>query len=270
MINRTKLIFALISLTLMISCGTSHKRVAYLQDSKGFNILEVSDSMFDARIMPKDLITIAVSTTDPEASIPFNLTVPTVISQNSSKYLTSQPTMQQYLVENDGTINFPVLGTLNLKGLTKKGAETLIKSKLIKYLKEEPIVNVRMTNFKISVLGEVHRPGSFVVTNEKINILEALAMAGDLTIYGKRDNIKLIRERSDGGKLIVELNLNKSDIITSPYYYLRQNDVLYVTPNETYSKDSNISQSKTIWISITSTLVSVATLVLSVINIASK
>ena len=159
-------------------------------------------------------------------------------------------------MNNEGDIDFPVLGTLQIGGLTKGEAETLIREKLGEYLKETPIVTVRMSNYKISVLGEVSHPGVFTISNEKVNIFEALAMAGDLTIWGMRNNVKLIRENADGQRVIINLNLNRADIVTSPYYYLQQNDILYVTPNKTKAKNSDIGQSTNLWFSGTSILVS--------------
>jgi polysaccharide export outer membrane protein len=120
-----------------------------------------------------------------------------------------------------------------------------------------------MTNYKISVLGEVTHPGMFTINNEKVNIFEALAMAGDLTIWGMRDNVKLIREDAAGQREIIDLNLNKTDIITSPYYYLQQNDILYVTPNKTKAKNSDIGQNTTLWFSGTSILVSLVNILVT-------
>ena len=116
------------------------------------------------------------------------------------------------------------------------------------------------------MLGEVARPGTFTVSNEKVNVLEALAMAGDLTIWGMRDNVKLVREDAQGKREIVELDLTKSDIITSPYYYLQQNDILYVTPNKTKAKNSDIGSSTSLWFSATSILVSVASLLYNILK----
>lgn len=265
MINYLKSLLLMGVFAIAISGCSSHKRVAYLQDSAIFEAAHNQMGAFDARIMPKDLISVIVSTSNPEAAVPFNLTVPTILTTRLNS-VTSQPSVQQYLVGNDGTIDFPILGKLRVAGLTKDEAEDFIKEKLEPYLKEEPIINVRMTNYKISVLGEVKNPGVFVVTNEKVTIFEALAMAGDLTIYGERNNVKLIRETADGVISIMEINLNESDLILSPNYYLLQNDVLYVTPNSNRSKDSAISTSRTIWLSITSTLISVATLLVSILT----
>ena len=156
------------------------------------------------------------------------------------------------------------MGRLKISGLTKNECEALIREKLVPYLKETPIVNVRMVNYKISVLGEVTKPGTFTVNNEKVNVLEALAMAGDMTVYGVRDNVKLVRENADGERLIQTLNLNDADLVRSPYFYLQQNDILYVSPNKTKARNSDIGNSTTLWISATSILVSIASLLVTV------
>jgi len=127
-------------------------------------------------------------------------------------------------------------------------------------------VTVRMSNYKISVLGEVARPGTFTVSNEKVNVLEALAMAGDLTIWGMRDNVKLVREDATGKREIIELDLTNAEIITSPYYYLQQNDILYISPNKTKAKNSDIGSSTSLWFSATSILVSVASLLYNILK----
>ena len=254
----------IISLAVLLLSGcTSYKKVAYLQDSNAMNELGEPLSMYDAKIMPKDLLTITVNATDPETAAPFNLTVQTAVNVTRSSSLTQQPALQQYLVSNEGTIDFPVLGVLNIGGLTKTEAENLIRTKLGNYLKETPIVTVRMANYKISVLGEVARPGMFTVSNEKISVFEALALAGDLTIWGMRDNVKIIREDADGQREIISLNLNKTDIVNSPYYYLQQNDILYVTPNKTKAKNSDIGQTTSLWFSATSILVSLVNIVVT-------
>ena len=169
-------------------------------------------------------------------------------------------------MNNEGCIDFPVLGTLKVGGLTKNEAEDMIREKLKPYLKETPIVTVRMSNYKISVLGEVARPGTFTVSNEKVNVLEALAMAGDLTIWGMRDNVKLVREDAAGKREIIELDLTNAEIITSPYYYLQQNDILYISPNKTKAKNSDIGSSTSLWFSATSILVSVASLLYNILK----
>lgn len=249
------------------SACTSYKNVPYLKESETLtsNDYAKSATLYDAQIMPKDLLTITVSTiTNPEDSYAFNLSVPSSLS--SSKNLVSQPTMQTYLVDNSGNIDFPVLGKIHVGKMTKTEAQELLKEKLKVYLKEAPIVTVRMVNYKISVIGEVARPNSYIVDNEKINIFEALALAGDLTVYGKRENVKIIREMDNGQKQIVTLDLNDKNIIFSPYYYLQQNDVVYVQPNKAKAQGSDIGSMTSILISTTSILVSLAGLIVTILK----
>lgn len=262
----SRFIYTLLAVLMLASC-TSYKQVPYFQNADQISTAAQQLPLYDAKIMPKDLLAITVNTTDPTVSAPFNLVMQSPINvANKNAYTTTQPTIQQYLVSNTGEIDFPILGRLKVGGLTKGEAEDMIREKLATYLKEVPIVNVRMSNYKISVLGEVSRPGTFTVSNEKVNVLEALAMAGDMTVYGVRDNVKLIREDSIGRKQIVELNLNDANLILSPYYYLQQNDILYVTPNKTKAKNSEIGSSTSILISITSTVVSVASLLFNILK----
>lgn len=259
-----KILTAIGCLALLLSGCGSYKQIPYLQEMEALEITDSLPSMYDAKIMPKDLLTITVNTTDPEASAPFNLTVQTNNNASTVHTITQQPSLQQYLVNNKGNIDFPVLGRIHVGGLTKNQAEDLIREKLKPYLEETPIVTIRMVNYKISVLGEVNKPGTFTVNNEKVNVLEALAMAGDMTIWGLRDNVKLVRENTDGKREIIVLNLNKADIIGSPYYYMQQNDIIYVSPNKTKAKNSGIGQSTSLWISGTSILVSLASLLVNI------
>ncbi|UVP13554.1 polysaccharide biosynthesis/export family protein [Bacteroides ovatus] len=223
------------------------------------------ETLYDAKIMPKDLLTIVVSCTSPELAAPFNLTIASP-SNLSIQYTTTQPVLQQYLVDNEGKISFPVLGALTVGGLTKKQAEQLIVDKLKPYMKENPIVTVRMVNYKISVIGEVARPGTFTISNEKVNLLEALAMAGDMTVYGLRDNVKLIREDANGKQQIVTLDLNNAETILSPYYWLQQNDIVYITPNKAKARNSDVGNSTSLWFSATSILVSVVSLLVNILK----
>lgn len=250
---------------LLASCGST-KNVAYFQNSDSVD-LSNSQVLYDARIMPKDVLNITVTATDAEAALPFNMTVPTTLNQaQTSTY--AQALLQSYLVDNDGDVDFPKIGRVHLGGLTKTEAEKLICEKIKPYMSanENPIVTVRMTNYKISVLGEVNRPGMYTVGNEKITVLEALAQAGDLTIYGVRNNVKLVREDSTGLKSIHVLNLNDANIINSPYYYLQQNDMIYVEPNKVKAQNSSVGSMTTLWFSATSILISIATLVVNIVN----
>ena len=259
-----KAFFLLGATTLFLANCSSYKKVPYLQNPASVNAIQETQFLYDAKIMPKDLLTINVNTTDSEAAAPFNLTIQSSINAAHNTSLTQQPVLQQYLVDNEGNIDFPVLGTLHISGLTKTEAENLIRERLKPYLRETPIVTVRMTNYKISVLGEVAKPGTFTVSNEKVNVFEALAMAGDMTIWGRRDNVKLVREDATGKREIILLDLNNADIVTNPYYYLQQNDILYITPNETKAKNSDIGQSTSLWFSAISILISMTTLLVNI------
>lgn len=254
----------LVAIFLLASCQ-SYKKVPYLQDAEVVGQAVQQENLYDAKIMPKDLLTIVVSCTSPELAVPFNLTVASPVSVAAGNtQLTTQPTLQPYLVDNAGKINFPVLGELKVGGLTKKEAEQLIVEKLKPYIKETPIVTVRMVNYKISVIGEVARPGTFTISNEKVNLLEALAMAGDMTVWGLRDNVKLIREGADGKQEIITLNMNKAETLLFPYYWLQQNDIVYVTPNKAKARNSDIGNSTSLWFSATSILVSLASLLVTI------
>ena len=251
---------------LTTSCSTP-KDIAYIQNS---NMVDLSQSayLYDAHIMPKDILTITVNTVNPEAAAPFNLIMRPTLNSTSSMINTTSGSLQTYLVDNMGNIEFPVIGTLHVGGLTKAACEKLIHDKVMPYMntKENPVVTVRMSNYKISVLGEVNRPGMFTVSNEKINIFEALAQAGDLTIYGVRNNVKLIREDANGRKEIFTINLNDASIINSPYYYLQQNDIIYVEPNKVKAQNSTVGQVTTLTFSATSILISLASLLYNILK----
>jgi len=216
----------------------------YLQNKGGLPLKEDLIN-FEPKIQPGDLLTINVSALDKEAVAPFNL-------YETTGFGIQKPI--SYLVNYDGTINFPALGTIKVKDLTNKQITTKIEHLLADYIKN-PIVNVRIINFKISVLGEVKNPGSYSVKSERISIFDAIAMAGDLTIVGKRGDVKLIREQN-GIRKFVTLDLTDRRIVNSPYYYLAQNDVIYVEPNKTKINTSANSPNTGIIISSISTLIS--------------
>lgn len=258
----------LMTAVLWLTSCSAPKNIAYIKNSDEVDFSH-SAYLYDARIMPKDVLTITVNTVNPEASAPFNLIVSTSLNtSNVNQTFGTNRALQSYLVSNDGTIEFPVLGTLQVGGLTKIECEKMIHDKIKPYLnaKETPVITVRMANYKISVLGEVNRPGMFTVDNEKINIFEALAKAGDLTIYGVRDNVKLIRENEKGSKEIHTIVLNDANIINSPYYYLQQNDILYVEPNKVKAQNSTVGQTTSLWISATSILISFASLLFNILK----
>ena len=260
-----KVLLLALPVIILSSCG-SQKDVPYFQNSSNVDLTK-SQYLYDARIMPKDQLNITVSAVDDEAVVAFNMTVPTPYTVNSrSSY--SQAMLQTYLVDNEGNINFPIIGQVHVGGLTKSQAERMIEEKIKPFVKEEvnPIVTVKMTGYQISVLGEVARPGTFNVSREKITLLEALAQAGDLTIYGQRKNVQLIREDSTGQKTIHYFDLTDANIINSPYFYLQQNDVIYVTPNKVKAQNSSVGSMTSLWFSATSILISLTSLLYNILK----
>lgn len=256
----------LLCILLFASC-TSYKGVPYLQNSDELAKLEQTAIQYEAKVQPKDLITIQVlAPEEPSVSYMYNFTASMPHATDKGYTLSAQPTLQSYLVDSDGSINFPVIGKLYVAGKTRKEVETLVLDKIKGSFKKEPIVNMRFENFRISVLGEVNNPGTFTVKNERISVFEALAHARDLTIHGRRDNVMLLREYSDGRKEIHKLNLNDVAVLTSPYYYMQQNDILYVTPNETKAKNSDIGNSTSLWFSATSILISLTSLLYNILR----
>jgi polysaccharide export outer membrane protein len=177
-------------------------------------------------ITANDILSISVSSLNPEASAMFNAsTVTTTEGPNR--------TSTGYLVEQDGSIQFPILGKIQVAGLTKAELTEFLRKTLVdKKLLVDPIVSITFLNFRVTVLGEVTRPMVVPVPNEKISLLEAIGMAGDLTIYARRDNVLLIREEK-GKRILKRINLNSNDILSSPYYYLKSNDIIYAEPNNT-------------------------------------
>lgn len=210
------------SLFFLFSCA-SKKKIIYLQ---GDVPLETHLKNFAPIIQPNDILAINVTAADNKASLVFNQT-----SAGSESFVP-----QTYTVTEDGTIDYPVLGKLKVAGLTRLELINLFKEKLDQYI-VNPGVNISFVSFKVSVLGEVNSPGTFTVSNENITVLEAIAMAGDLTIQGKRTNIMLIREQN-GKKEIHTLDLTDRNLLNSPVYYMVQNDVLYIEPNRTKVQSS--------------------------------
>lgn len=247
---------------LMVLSSCSVKNFAYFQGAKNVD-LNKTTAFYDARIMPKDQLNIHVYTISPEASAPFNMGSVSVTSSNTGGSSASSGGSQNYLVSNDGTINFPVLGRIKVVGLTKDECEDMILEQIRPYMapSEKPIVTVRQANYTITVLGEVGSPGTIQVTREKINIYEALAQAGDLTVTGKRVNVKLFRENADGTRELHLLDLTDANIMNSPYFYLQQNDMIYVEPNIVKKQSGNIVTS--LIIPLTTTLVSFSALLVA-------
>lgn len=253
--KKTILPLLVFSIILLLSSCASSEGIVYFQDVEG---VELKDSIlnFEPKVQVGDLLFINVSATDAEAALPFNLyETPILMNSYSSA---SRPLT--YLVNSEGVINFPVLGSFEVGGLTTNELTAKLEGELTEYL-NDPIINIRITNFKISVVGEVKRPGSFPIENEQVTLLEAISLAGDLSIYGIRESVMLIRE-VDGKKEFITLDLTNKELFNSPYYYLKQNDVIYVAPNKTKVNASVVGPNTAIILSSASLLIALLAIII--------
>ncbi|RXP61859.1 polysaccharide export protein [Lutibacter sp. HS1-25] len=241
---------ALIGVILLLSSCASPKKIVYFWDQEG-EVKSADLIDYQPRIQPGDELKINISGLNMEAALPFNL-------YEVSNSTNAQPVT--YIVSEEGKVNFPVLGEILVKNSTTKEISDKLTELLVSYIKD-PIVTVRLVNFKIAVLGEVENPGTYPVTNERVSILDALGMAGDLTIHGKRENVLLIREK-DKKRTYIKLDLTKHNFFNSPYFYLAQNDVLYVEPNKTKVNSSSVGANTGVIISSISILISLVAILL--------
>lgn len=261
----------LLKVALVLSCilflGSckSYKEVSYFQDIDQINSKsDINESVvnYQSHILPDDMLGITVTGVDPNSIALFNLPAMSFLTPGEKEISYTQ-TLQSYLVSPDGYINFPVLGLVKVGGLTKQEGIAYLQDLISQYVKD-PIVNIQFLNYRISVLGEVNKPGVFVISNDRTSILDAIGEAGDLTIYGKRDNVLLIRD-NNGKKEFHRFDLNRSDLFVSPYYYLQQNDVIYVEPNQPKQKNSRYSQQDSFNVSLFSAIVSTASVIVSLV-----
>lgn len=247
----------LVLVVLVTSCA-SKEDILYMQDIAAAQS-QLTASVHETKIKPNDLLTIVVSADDPMTAAPFNLPITSSYLPNGPQINTAQQ-LQTYLVNDQGEISFPVLGTITIAGRERNEAVELLEKRLKEYIKN-PIVNLRIVNYNISVLGEVAKPGNFTVQDEKVTVLEALSLAGDLTIYGKRDNILVVRDQGDSTKVNYRIDLTNSDFMRSPAYYLQQNDIVYVEPNKAQVQSSTYNRNTPVYISIASVLISLIVLI---------
>jgi|ERR1700754_1728841 len=255
-------LIAFLSLNLF-SCTTS-KNIKYFQDipDSGKTKPIPGVAYIEPVIQVDDILTILVQTIDVSAVASINSGN---ISSANTGTMVGTPTISQqttlgYLVDKAGFVDLPIIGKIKVVGYTTSQVKKIIYDESLKYFKD-PTVSVRFANFKVSVAGEVVKPGTYILPNEKVTLLDALTLAGDLTIYGKRDNVLLIREEADGSKTPYRINLKKSEIMSAPYYYLRQNDYIYVEPNKGKAAANDASQARTY--TIIGTLLSVLIIFLS-------
>jgi polysaccharide biosynthesis/export protein len=229
----------LLVLCMMFSSCVSQKEVVYFQpDIIEGNVQNISQKHV-SRLQSGDILSIMVSSLSPEASAMFNPYQLQQATQQQTLQSTAPAAATGYLINEEGYITLPLVGKVKLAGLSSTEATELLTKQLNKYL-QQPTVNVRILNFKISVLGEVTRPALYTIPNEKITLPEAIALAGDLTIYGKRDNVQVIRE-VDGKRTFTRVDLTRRELFNSPYYYLQANDVVYVEPTRSKVMSSDRS-----------------------------
>lgn len=244
-------IFLFLGLVFMMSSCGSRKSMVYMQSDS--TVINSIYEQYIPTIQPNDILTISVTAADPKVTAPFNLM--SSMPNSNMTQATDMALRPTYTVDNDGNITFPFLGKVLIKGLTRVQAIELLRSKLSIYIKD-PGVNMNFNNFRISVLGEVARPGSFIMPTERVTILEALGMAGDMTIRGVRSNVLVIRE-VNGQKTMNRLDLTSQNVLNSPYYYLAQNDVIYIEPNKAQINNSKLGANTNIIISIAGLLITV-------------
>jgi polysaccharide export outer membrane protein len=246
-------VFLLLFIVFIISSCASRKEVVYFQDTGNFETL-VNKNNFVSKFKVDDLVSIYVSSLNPEASAPFNLYRGTSEGGIRAEQV-------DYLVDQQGEIDFPVIGKLKIEGLSPEELRTLLRIRLSDFLKD-PIINIRLRNFTITILGEVARPGTYPVNGEQITILEALGFAGDLTIRGVRENVLVIRD-FNGTKVYTRVDLTSKRMVDSPVFYLTQNDVVYVEPNKSGITASSLDQRVSIAVSIASVLITSTVLLLT-------
>lgn len=253
-------LLAILSVLFFNSC-VSGKKITYFQNMKQLEQLAEA-SKTGLSIKPNDLLTISVSAYNMEAAAPFNLPVVGVASgsgMDASLRVGGTPQLQPHLVDSEGNIEFPQLGTIKVAGMNRQELSEKLKTLISEYVKE-PIVNVRIVNFQVSVLGEVNRPGTFSVPDEYLSLPKALGLAGDMSIYGQRENVLVVREEN-GQKTYAYLDLTNANVMNSPYYYLKQNDMVYVEPNNAQKQGAGYNRNSSVYISIASILISLAILI---------
>ncbi|WP_121809099.1 polysaccharide biosynthesis/export family protein [Mucilaginibacter kameinonensis] len=247
LINSSLFLFILFVFPSLFSCNAT-KKVKYFQDiPDSGQVKHIESAVYAApQIKIDDILTIVIQTIDPTATASLNLGNINSTSAGiplGSTINPAQAVTAGYLVDKEGNVDIATLGKIKVAGLTTFEAKNAILQIADKYFKNSS-VSVRFANFKISVTGEVNRPSTYIIPNEKVSILDALSLAGDMTIFGKRDNVLLIRENEDGSRITVRMNLKKSNIMSSPYFYLRQNDVVYVEPSSSKAAATDASQAR--------------------------
>lgn len=248
------------SVCLWLASCNARKDIVYLQNNKVDQVAAIANQ-YTIRIEPGDQLQIVVSCKDPELSAILNM--PLVSFQTSTSTVNSTNSIITYTVNSDGTIDFPIIGSIKVGGLTREEARTLIAAKIKESeLIQDFVVTVNYANLKIYITGEVNSPGAYSITDNNVNVLQAISMARDLTIHGRRDEVFVIREQQQQ-RVSYRLDLRSDSIFQSPAFYLKQNDVIYVAPGKMRANQSTVSgntfQNAQFWVSVASALTSVAT-----------
>ncbi|WP_369840697.1 polysaccharide biosynthesis/export family protein [Chryseobacterium tongliaoense] len=224
---------------------------------------EISQAKFQGlHIQEGDVLLILVSALDEAAVKPFNLNTTNRVGSEAPNGVNQYVQPSEYLVNAEGNINFPVLGDVYVKGMTQVQLKQDLESRLKRYL-TDPLVTINLKNFNVSILGEVKVPGQKESASQKLNIFQALSLAGDMTDFGDRKNVKLIRTGDDGAEQVINLDMSRSDIVNSPYYYMKQNDVLYVQPDRNKQVQANSNPNRALTFQIIASALGVATLIIS-------
>ena len=246
--SKSILFFSILIGSMFLSSCTSSKKVVYLQNQ----IEDSKSNSYETILQPDDALMIVITSENPEVAAPYNLKRATVVTANQN-----EPNGQliSHIIKKDGTVDFPLIGVIKLGGLTKSEAILVLKESLLEHVKDA-YVTLEILNYKVSVLGEVKNPGTYKISSERITLLEALSLAGDLTIYGKRKNILIVREK-DGVKTMERIDITNSNFINSPFYYLSQNDVIYVEPNKTKINSSVVGPNLSVALTAISLLVTI-------------
>lgn len=259
-------LLALVGLVLMLSSCHSREKIVYIKDAAETGVFQ-NATPYEAHIAKDDQLSILVTCSDLQLAVPFNLQRPQAsMQEGGGSYSTNINDNDNlyYRVDAQGNIVFPTIGKLHVEGMTRGE----LADRLTNYLRDkgfiaDPIVNVSFVGAHYSVIGEVNNPGRIAMTQERVTIFEALASANDMTIFGERDKVRLIREE-DGKQQVATLNLKDADILTSPYYYVRSGDVIYVEPNGTRAANREVSNLSSFAISVTSILITLASLIITV------
>lgn len=247
---------------MLASCSTQKPVLTVFKDLQPNGAGEIQLEESNITIRPQDELMITVTSTVPSASAPYNLPLSNPAKQGELK-MSHTPSQQTYVVNKDGDITFPVLGKIHVGGLTTMELTDELAQRIAKDVKD-PVVRVELVNFGVNVLGEVRNPGRVEVQGERFSLLDALAAAGHLTEYGDRTNVLLIRE-NDGKAEYHYIDLTKSDVVSSPYYYLQQNDVVMVSPTPTRESNSRYDTNNSYRMQVVSTIVSAASVIASLV-----